>query len=102
MIPFFICLAGTATLFLKSSVIPGSRDPHQNGQLTRFSMKMEVCLILLRLQKKAVMCILLERYAQIFMGSVICYSHVPAKFELYHAVRVDFVAFGAVWQVCNL
>lgn len=97
---FLICLAGT-TLFLKSSVLHGSRDLHQNGQPIRFSMKMEVCLILLRLQKKAVLCFLLERYVQIFMGSVIHYSHVPTKFELYHALRVDFVIFWSVWQVCS-
>jgi hypothetical protein len=40
----------------------GFRALHQNGLLKRFMVNMEVCLILLRLQKKAVLCILLERY----------------------------------------
>lgn len=49
---------------LKSYVVYGHgfRAFHQNGLLKRFVVNMEVCLILLKLQEKAVLCILLERY----------------------------------------
>jgi hypothetical protein len=41
----------------------GFRALHQNGLLKRFMANMGVCLTLLKLQKKAELCTLLERYS---------------------------------------